>query len=170
LAAVFIALQVTISGRKEYEQGDYLTIEAKFLDAMVRIPICGPIEAVLAGLQADFIELGVETGKASSDAIFLPFLVSYFERHRGEIEGRHKGGRDRWPDPWQMAWAIRNAASHNGQVFERPSQKPVAWRGLTFAPSDEPARSLLSLVNGGDIMVLLLDMEEARTGVSLKKA
>ena len=70
---------------------------------------------------------------------------------------------------WQMSWALRNAASHGGKAFEKATQKPVSWRGLTFGPSDEPAKSLLAIVNGGDILILMLEMEEARTGVPLAR-
>lgn len=104
------------------------------------------------------------------DAIFLPFLVNYHEHYRPEIEEKHRQGRTSWPAPWQMSWALRNATSHSGKVFKTATQAPVSWRGLTFGPNDEPARKILSLVNGADILILLLEMEEARTGVPLVRA
>jgi len=69
-----------------------------------------------------------------------------------------------------MSWALRNAAYHSGKVFENAMQVPVSWRGLSLGPNDEPARTILSQVNGADMLVLLLEMEEDRTGVPLARA
>lgn len=184
LQGVAVAAELHVSGKVEHQPGDYLTVEAKHLNARVRLPLFGPVQAALANKEPDLIELTVVPGKDAereyahwtsgfqrfADAIFLPFLVSYHEAHRPQVETRFSAGRHTWPNPWQMSWAVRNAVSHNGRVFEKPTQRPVAWQGLVFAPADEPASKLLTLINGGDLLLLMLEMEEARTGVSLKRA
>lgn len=183
LQGVAVAAELRVIGAVAHNVGDYLTVQAKHLQEEVRVPLVGPVEAALANRKPDEVHLTVVHGTTSSnhaywtsgfaefvDAIFLPFLVNYHERYRPEIEAKHRQGRTSWPAPWQMSWALRNAASHSGKVFQKATQKPIAWRGLTFCPNDEPTRTILSLVNGADILVLLLEMEEARTGVPLAHA
>lgn len=183
LQGVAVTAGRLLNGGLIHNVGDYLTIQAKYLQKEVRVPLVGPVEAALANRKPDEVQLNVVHGITSSshaywtigfeefiNAIFLPFLVSYHQRYRPEIEARHRQGRTSWPASWQMSWALRNAVSHSGKVFEKATQAPVAWRGLIFGPSDEPARTILSLINGGDILLLLLDMEEARKGVPLARA
>lgn len=178
-----IAAEFLQSGNApRFHPGAYLTIEGRHLNARLRLPLTGPIETALAKRFPDAIDITLVGGRDSeqvyarntsgfkhfSDSIFLPFLVTYYERYRNDMQGRYAAGRHHLPDAWQMAWAIRNAASHNGRVFEKMTQRPVSWRGLSFAPADETATGILDLVNGADLLVLMIDMEELRTGVSLE--
>lgn len=102
------------------------------------------------------------------DLIFKPFIVSYFEAHNSEIEIKFPAGRDKWPDPWQMTWAVRNAVSHNGTVYSKnPNGKLVSWKGLAHSQSIEQNFPILRKINGGDMLVLLIEMEEIRTGIPL---
>lgn len=182
LQGVAVAAELHVTGTVKYQPGDYLTVEAKHLKGEVRLPIVGPVEAALANKKPDEIHVTIINGSTPCtlkystsgfvefiNAIFLPFLVTYHERYRAELESKFKGGRTNWPSPWQMSWALRNAASHGGKVFEKATQQPVCWRGLTFSPSDEPAVKILSLVTGADILALMLEMEETRTGVPIAR-
>jgi hypothetical protein len=182
LQGVAVASELIVSGSVQHNPGDYVTIEARYLNARVRLPLVGPIQAALANRLPGEIEITLVSGRDEEqqfsrctsgfqrfvDSIFLPFLVAYHERHLDEIVKQYPAGRTAWPSAWQVSWAIRNAASHNGRVFEKPTQQPVSWRGLTFSPNDEPTTTLLGLVNGGDLLALMIEMEEVRTGVTLK--
>lgn len=180
LQGVAVAAALRTTGAVIHTPGDYITIQAKHLQQEVRVPLVGPVEAALANRKPDEVHVTVVQGATTStlaywtsgfaefvDAIFLPFLVNYHERYRPDIEAKHRQGRTSWPAPWQMSWGLRNAASHSGKVFEKATQAPISWRGLSFGPSDESGKKILSLVNGADILVLLIEMEEARTGVPL---
>jgi hypothetical protein len=176
VASLATAATLRVDGKAVFGAGDYVTIEGRHLDIRVRLPLHGPVEAAIANRKPDLIELSELTGRDPErsystktggfannvDALFLPFLVSYFQRHRAEVEAKHKPDRLAWPPSWQMGWALRNAASHGGVAFERRCQKPVAWRGLSFGPSDEPAKSLLKLLNAADTLLLLLEMDKDR--------
>jgi hypothetical protein len=184
LQGVAVASELVTSGSVQHNSGDYVTIEARYLNSRIRLPLVGPIQAAIANRLPDLIEISIVSGRDKEqqlshytsgfqrfvDSIFLPFLVAYHERHRDEIEKQYPAGRMVWPSAWQMSWALRNAASHNGRVFKKPTQQPVSWRGLTFSPSDEATITLLELVNGGDLLALMIDMEEERTGASLQYA
>lgn len=183
LQGVAVATELRATGSVSHQPGDYLTIEAKHSAKEVRLPLVGPVEAALANRKPDEIHLTVVHGKTTVrhphstsgfkdfvDAIFLPFLVNYHETHIDDVKAQHTQTRTAWPNAWQMSWALRNAASHGGKVFEKSTQKPVSWEGLTFSPSDEPAKKITSLINGADIFLLLLQLEETRTGVQLARA
>jgi len=184
IIGVGVAIELKLNGSISHNPGDFITIEAKHLGYEVRLPIVGPVEAALANQKADEIHVTVVHGKTSSqltygsdgngfieftDAIFLPFLVTYHEKYRPQIQSKYPQGRTSWPDAWQMSWALRNAASHGGKVFEKLTQQPVSWRGIHFSPSDEPSQCILSLVNGGDMLLLMIEMEELRTDQPLTK-
>lgn len=173
LQGVGIAIQLILTGKVNHASGDWLTIEAKYLDLRIRIPIVGPIQAALTNISPEFMEIEVIQGRDKEvqflhttsgfqefvNSIFLPFLVSYFEKNKNGILNKYPAGRDTWPDAWQMGWAIRNASSHNGRVFSNKSAKPIHWNQFTFSPNDEPHKKILTLVNGGDILMLMLEME-----------
>jgi hypothetical protein len=176
LASLATASSYHVEGTANFAPGDYLTIEGRHIEARLRLPLHGPIPAAIAGRRPDVIELTLVPGRDAErtfavktsgfaryvDALFVPFVVTYFQRYRAAVERKFKSDRTQWPASWQMGWAVRNAASHGGIAFERPSQRPVSWRGLTFGPADEPAKSLSMLLNGADLLLLLLDMDRDR--------
>ena len=176
LQGVTVTSEYLMSGESNYKLGDYLTVEAKFLDKEVRLPLFGPIQAAIQGQVLDKIVITVVHKKAQKkeyihqvtglqpfiDAIFKPFLVSYHERHKKEIQKHFPAGRTTWPEAWQMSWAIRNASSHNGTVFQGANQKPISWRGFQHNPIQDKSSPIFSRVNGGDLLILLLAMEDVR--------
>lgn len=146
------------------------------MDLRIKLPLVGQIEAALNNSSSEYIELEViqDQDKDSEflhttsgfqkfvNSIFLPFLVSYYEKNKIFISTKFPVGRDTWPDAWQMGWAVRNASSHNGRVFTKTTTKPIHWNGFTFSANDEPHKNILTLINGGDILVLMLEMEEIK--------
>lgn len=182
IQGVAVTIHWRLTGTVNHNPGDYTTVEAKHLGCDVRLPLVGPIEAALQNAVPEFIHLTVQPRGAPStqfvtqglarfaDSIFLPFLVSYHERYRHDIEARFPAGRTSWPPAWQMSGALRNATAHNGRVFDKPTQQPVTWRGLSHGPAEDTTRPLLSVINGGDIVVLMVEMEEARRGSPLRQA
>lgn len=176
LQGVSVASELILTDKITHSQGDWLTIEAKYLDLRIRLPLVGPIQAALTNLLPEFMEIEIIQGRDKDseylhttsgfqqfiNLIFLPFLVSYFEKHKSYISNKFPAGRDTWPDSWQMGWAVRNASSHNGRVFTKKSVKSIHWNGFRFSPNDEPLKNILKLINGGDILVLMLEMEKTK--------
>lgn len=172
IASVVAASCYRVDGHARFNPGDYATIECLHLDARVGLPLCGPIEATVAGKKPDRVEVAVVPTRAAertyaiesagfqayTRALLHPFILSRFERYRPSLDSQFPAGRTAWPASWQMAWAVRNAVAHGGRVFERAGQQAVTWRGLTFGPAGEPDRCLLDLLGGGDLLVLLVDL------------
>ena len=176
LASLATAASIHVDGKAKFSAGEYLTIEGRHLDLRVRFPIHGPVEVAIANRKPNLIEITVVAGRDAERAysvatggfanyvntLFLPFLVTFFQKYRSQVEAKYTNDRLAWPASWQMGWAVRNAVSHDGLAFERPSQKPVSWRGLEFGPADEPANSLIKLLNAADLLLLLFDLERDR--------
>jgi hypothetical protein len=175
LQGIAVVSELTVTARVEHRPGDYLTFECRHLDARIRLPLVAPIQAALANRLPDIIEITIVPGRDKDrgyvrqtagfqrflDAIIPPLVVAYLERFRSELEIKFSS-RPTWPAAWQMGWAVRNAASHHGRVFDKPNRAPVCWQGLNFSPSDEPNTKLLPQLNGADLLVLMLDMEATR--------
>ncbi len=175
VAGVAIAIAYRTQQPTNYNHGDFLGFSGRATSKSVRFPLFGPIEVLLSAQVPDVIELTIEdTASLPSfqaqvqlsnlgqffDALVFPRVVSYFQRDRSRLEQRFSQDRTKWPLSWQMAWAVRNAASHGGVAFQKPTQKPVTWRGVSFGPADEPAKSLLTMMSGGDLALLMLDMAD----------
>ena len=129
--ALAIAAELHVSGHVNYNAGDYLTIEGKLCAKEVRLPLVGPVAAALMDRLPDLIELTVVEGikgntsfrhqtgglRALLISLFQPFVVNFYERHKGTLHGRFGQDRTTWPDSWQMGWLVRNGASHGNQVY-----------------------------------------------------
>ena len=177
LQGVAVASELLVSGVVQHEPGDYITIEAKYLGARVRLPFVNQIQSAVNNRLSDAIEITVLSGREKerqykhvtsgladfANSICLPFMLAYHERFIGEIRERYTNRRPAWPSSWQMSWAVRNAASHNGRVFDKANQQAVVWRGLEFSPTDEQQIPLLALLSGADVLILMIEMEQVRT-------
>lgn len=182
LQSVAVAAELYRAGKVEMNPGDFVTLEAKHLLKEVRLPLYGPVQAAMINVQPDEIHLSEVHGKTNPlllfwtsgfqnfvDALFLPFLVSFHQRNRETLIKRFGQDRTAWPAPWQMSWALRNAASHGGKVFENQKQKPVRWHGITFGPADETTKCLTAMVNGADVLLLMIEMEESLSGIAISR-
>lgn len=173
-------------GRAEYAPHEAIAIEALYLQAKVMVPLSGAIHNAARNLSPEDLVLQVVSNlerpthlhqtsqfQKFAKAIFKAFVVSYHEQYIGAIKSSFGASRTDWPDCWQMSWALRNAASHNGKVFESNRRAvgkvpaPINWLGLVHEISDDTVNPILDRVCGGDMLILLLELEEARTGAKL---
>lgn len=173
-------------GRADYASHEAIAIEALHLTAKVMVPLSGAIHAAARNLPPDELVLQVindldrpgylrETSQLQqfAKAIFKAFIVNYHEQHLAEIKRKFGSSRTDWPDCWQMSWALRNATSHHGKVFESNRRKPgkiptpITWRRLIHELSDDAAHPILDRVCGGDMLILMIELEETRTGARL---
>jgi hypothetical protein len=111
IASLATAATLRTDGRADFNAGDYATIEGRHLSARLRLPIHGPVEAAIANRKPDLIEVTELAGRDKErayptltngfatyvDSLFLPFLVSYFQRHRAHIDAKYKPDRLAWP-------------------------------------------------------------------------
>jgi hypothetical protein len=94
LQGVGISSELILTCTINHNQGGWLTIEAKHLDLRIRLPPVGPIKASLPNSSPEFMEIEVIQARDKDveflhttsgfqnfvNSIFLPFLVSYFEK------------------------------------------------------------------------------------------
>lgn len=167
-----------------FQPGDVIALECRHLaGSVVHLPLFGPVATAMSDKLPSIIQVSLKktsstpvystwTGGLSGtiEAVFQPFFVNFYERNAAEISSKFGKIDLCGPPVWQMAWVIRNALSHNGCIhFSKPNHKPVSWRGLTLAPSDNGKKLFHNLISAGDLVVMMLEMEEQRSGCSLKK-
>jgi hypothetical protein len=93
-------------------------------------------------------------------ALGQSMIVNYFEREHLQIVTKYHQNRIHWPADWNFAWAVRNSAAHNNEVYFRtPSAAPVTWRGLTYAPADNGRKVLYVDLWPADLIYLLMDLD-----------
>jgi len=130
IASLVTASCYRVDGHARFNPGDYATIECLHLDARVRLPLYGPVEAAIARKKPDRVEIAVVPTRAAertyaietawfqayTRALLHPFILSCFERYRPSLDAQFPAGRTAWPANWQMAWAVRNAIAHGGRT------------------------------------------------------
>ncbi|WDM76418.1 hypothetical protein ACCQ13_05340 [Xanthomonas sp. NCPPB 1638] len=90
--------------------------------------------------------------------------TNYFERNRALIQSKY-GEQKSWPEVWRFAVVVRNAMAHGGAVyFKRPDALPVKWRGVMYSPADNGKKLLHHDLWPGDLMDLILEMDQAISG------
>lgn len=185
LSSLAIATELKVSGQVNFKPGDIIAISGRhFSNQEVRLPLFGPVEAALAGVQPDVIEIAVAALNTAPpayacktsgfvgavEAIFQPFFVNYYERYLDEIRSKFGDSDLTWPAAWQMGWVVRNAISHNGCIYFRSDKHPtVTWENLSFSHADNDKRLIHAFFSVADLILLLIEMEESRSGVKLPK-
>lgn len=88
-------------------------------------------------------------------------MTNYFETHRPLIQTKFGGDpNSSWPEVWNFARLVRNAASHRGQVYFRSkSDRPITWSGLTYSYNDNGREILHNDLWPGDLLDLLLELD-----------
>lgn len=59
IQGIAISTEYLLRGEADYSGGDYLTLEAKFLNAELHLPIFGPIQAVIQAVEPNQININV---------------------------------------------------------------------------------------------------------------
>lgn len=175
LAALTIALEYRKTGKAIYKKGEHIAIEGHSLKEKIKLPIYGPIEVALIdkkpieiNIEIAKLDLVNQSGKLSISVlektiyfIFMPMFVTFYENNYKHFE-KHFGKKyNLWPDAWRMAWVVRNAMSHNGNIyFKDLNTSPINWNVVTISPLDQN-KELKTFLNFTDTLLLLFDMEES---------
>lgn len=174
MAALQLSLDYKHSGQANYNPGDYLVAEGLSTGKMVRLPIYGPIEAVIANKKPDEIRITVETLSPPqvryatyTDAliqtinyIIMPYFVTFYENNSNDAIAKFGSDFTKWSSTWKMGWVVRNALSHNGKIFfKNLSTPPIDWKGIVVTTSFQH-KPLHDIFSFADILLLLLEMEE----------
>ena len=175
LAALAIALEYRKTGKAIYKQRDHIALEGHSLKEKIKLPIYGPIEVALIdkkpieiNIEIAKLDLVNQSGKLSISVlektiyfIFMPMFVTFYENNYKHFE-KHFGKKyNLWPDAWRMAWVVRNAMSHNGNIyFKDLNTSPINWNVVTISPLDQN-KELKTFLNFTDTLLLLFDMEES---------
>jgi hypothetical protein len=175
LAALAIALEYRKTGKAIYKKGECIALEGHSLKEKIKLPIYGPIEVALIDKKPIEIKIEIakldlvnQSGKLSISVlektiyfIFMPIFVTFYENNYKHFE-KHFGKKyNLWPDAWRMAWVVRNAMSHNGNIyFKELNTSPINWNVVSISPLDQNME-LKTFLNFTDTLLLLFDMEES---------
>jgi hypothetical protein len=175
LSALAIALEYRKTGTAVYKKGEHIALEGHSLKEKIKLPIYGPIEVALIDKKP--IEINIEiakldlvnkSGKLSISVlektiyfIFMPIFVTFYENNYKHFEKQFGKKYNLWPDAWKMAWVVRNAMSHNGNIyFKDLNTSPINWNVVTISHLDQN-KELKTFLNFTDTLLLLFDMEES---------
>ena len=122
IAALSSVLEYKSTGKAHYNPGDYTTCDGLAVKKSIRLPLYGPIEAIIADKKVASIELTItniapptkyvfKTSALIETAKYLitPFFISFYERCYSIAESKFKKDYSIWPSAWKMGWVVRNA-------------------------------------------------------------
>lgn len=179
-------MQGAVGGRTVYTEGHVAEFGCKQFTGTVGIPLHIALQATLNGASSEPIPIFYDNGRvldpdaddilakpdvstSTTNTWFQPLMVNYFEQFKGEVKAKF-GAQLQWPAEWQMGAIVRNALAHNGKVhITDATRPPVTWGGLTLSSTDHGVPIFNRHMSVGDLLMLMIAMEEARIGQSLDR-
>jgi hypothetical protein len=87
-------------------------------------------------------------------------FVKYFEETRSLVEAKYSKNTQQWPAVWNFGRVMRNALGHKGAIkFDNTKAQPIAWKSLSYSPSDNGKSVLYQDVTAVELVLLMEDMD-----------
>ncbi len=155
-----------------------MAFESYLFDAELRLPLGGVVETLIAKTPINSIEVGIcekswdyQTPREGErfgpnlldiyTKIITPFFVEFFEDYRSWLDANVSMDFTKWPNVWQFARIVRNAASHNAISINDPNFKPVSWYAHTYGSAQHGRAIFGSDLPLADILILMLEMNDS---------
>jgi hypothetical protein len=87
-------------------------------------------------------------------------FLTYFENAAPSLEVRYGTKREQWPDVLKFARMTRNAFAHGSTLEIRNRKESASWRGLTLTHANNGQQMLYNHIASGDVILLMLDVED----------
>ena len=97
-------------------------------------------------------------------------LVFFYEQQLDGMRAKFGKETDSWPEIVRFAWALRNAAAHNGALhFTKKDVRPVQWHFLRYDARDNGKKVIGEIMKPADVFIFLVEFanELDRFGVPL---
>lgn len=175
-----------VKGRpaKSFVYGHYANHVSTLFGVCVQMPIYYPFVAsfnpALAGpLELTIFDGGMPPGLdehtshvmgAATLMIWSIAFVFFYEQQLDGMTAKFGERRDDWPEIARFAWALRNAAAHNGALhFTNRATKPVRWHHLCYDPQDNGKKVIGDVMKPADVFIFLMEFSDEldRLGVPL---
>lgn len=93
-------------------------------------------------------------------AMIANAFVKYFEETQSLADEKYSTNKQQWPSTWNFGRVVRNALVHKGTIrLDKPNAQPVAWRSLSYSPSDNGRVVLYHDVTAVELILLMEDMD-----------
>lgn len=158
-----------------FSEGTCLSCHSKVFNKEIQFPIYGSIIRALNNIIPIFIEVRIIEKKLSLDPniiwndkfasvveyVFKPFFINYYETYFNTITHKYNGLKNS-PEEWKVAWILRNALSHNGNITIKPhySELTATWGNLTLNFSMNNKKVMYEIISAADLFLLMLDMDK----------
>lgn len=175
-ACVNVALVYITRGHAKFKLGDHGEAQCKQFTLKIRHPTGGLLETALAGQPIKVLPLEIITepltqmrNSVSTPAFqeiitnaISPIFVSYYENQKPWLEANVSNDTYQWPQEWNFARIVRNAASHSGTLdWRNPKAKSISWHHITYSAADKGRRIVGGDLILGDLLLLMLEMDRA---------
>lgn len=89
-------------------------------------------------------------------------FLAYYENIKSLINTKEKNvhPRDWISSTFRMAWIVRNAIGHRGKLKIDDSSVSANWRSLSLSSANNGEQLLYKHITGGDLILLMLDIED----------
>ncbi len=174
VASLCIAMMYTDDKTVKFSRGENVSLEGIATSKLIKFPLHGPLELALQNLRPESIEFTIEdiqqsniqsndlitVLKETTDNIFSPYFVIFYENNFQLAKDKYGTNYSTWPETWRMAWAVRNALSHDGRIYFRDlNYQPITWNNVTISPENQN-EEIRQYINFADMVLLIFDMED----------
>ncbi len=170
-ASVVTALNVRSSrGVLSWTPETSWTLESALFNIEIHMPLVDPVSWICQEREPEKIELQLYAKRNQPGdidlhriemKIIIPHLIEFYENCKPWLDANL--GRDftRWPNVWQFARIIRNAASHNSVNIDDVNFQPVTWHGQTYGRTQNKKPIFETDWTLCDLLILMFEMNDA---------
>jgi hypothetical protein len=128
------------------------------------------IKIVDGGMPPGLDEYTSQDMVGTSLMIWNMALVFFYEQQLDGMRAKFGKRRDSWPEIARFAWALRNAAAHNGALhFTSADARPVQWHHLRYDARDNGKKVIGDIMKPADVLIFLIEFADEldRIGIPL---
>jgi hypothetical protein len=125
--------------------------------------LAAPVEITIVdgAMPPDLEEYKSDEMGGTSLMIWNMALVFFYEQQLDGMRAKFGKRTDNWPEIARFAWALRNAAAHNGALhFTSPDVRPVHWHHLRYDARDNGTKVIGKIMQPGDVLIFLIEFSD----------
>jgi hypothetical protein len=92
--------------------------------------------------------------------IHLHAFLTHYENVLHHITARYGKDPELWPETLKFARMTRNAFAHGNELDIRNPKARASWRRLTLSQANNGEKMLYNHIASGDVILLMLDLED----------
>lgn len=177
IATTFHLKRDFVVGSRNWAEGEFTRMQSAQFPCEVRLPMFGPVELMVKGVEPTSILIGIEPAiaaipttqkialvdsKGALENVVIAVFSEFFENHVEWLKANVNGDKSKWPTLWRFALLVRNAIAHGGTInWLNPNADAVSWYTLTYTAADKGKKIICTDLSLADVIILMLELSDS---------